>query len=206
MVRRSLAGLALTGVSLMLASAVLAQTTSPGSIPGAAGSGTGPTVPPPPPAPVQPGSGAPTTPGRPGIGPSQVPPGLNQPPPGTTTAPGTVTPGTTQAPPGATQPTPGTQATPGTIVPGTPIPQTATPGTAPSGTSSLPSLGTGVTTQQVRSAQQALQGSGVNPGPSAGGIGPRTQQAVRDFQKRENLPQTGQLDAATLQKLGISSM
>ncbi len=178
----------------------------PGSTPGAAGSGTGPTVPPPPPAPAQPGSGAPTTPGRPGIGPSQVPPGLNQPPPGTTTAPSTVTPGTTQAPPGATQPTPGTQATPGTIAPGTPIPQTATPGTAPSGTSSLPSVGAGVTTQQVRSAQQALQGSGVNPGPIDGVIGPRTQQAVRDFQKRENLPQTGQLDAATLQKLGVSSM
>ena len=206
MARRLLTGLALTGVSLILAGAALAQTTGPGSSPGASGSGTGTTVPPPPPAPVQPGSGAPTTTGRPGIGPSQVPPGLNQPPPGTTTAPGTVTPGTTQAPPGATQPTPGTQATPGTIVPGTPIPQTAPPGTAPSGTSSLPSLGTGVTTQQVRSAQQALQGSGVNPGPIDGVIGPRTQQAVRDFQKRENLPQTGQLDAATLQKLGISSM
>jgi peptidoglycan hydrolase-like protein with peptidoglycan-binding domain len=37
-------------------------------------------------------------------------------------------------------------------------------------------------------------------------MGPRTQQAVRDYQKRENLPETGQLDAATLQKLGISSM
>lgn len=206
MTRPLLKGLALTGVSLMLAGAALAQTTSPGSSPGALGSGTGPTVPRPPPAPAQPGSGTPPTPGRPGIGPSQVPPGLNQPPPGTTTAPSTVTPGTTQAPPGAIQPTPGTLATPGTIAPGTPIPQAATPGTVPSGTSSLPSVGTGVTTLQVRSAQQALQGIGVNPGPIDGVMGPRTQQAVRDYQKRENLPETGQLDAATLQKLGISSM
>jgi peptidoglycan hydrolase-like protein with peptidoglycan-binding domain len=84
--------------------------------------------------------------------------------------------------------------------------QAATPGTVPSGTSSLPSVGTGVTTQQVRSVQQALQGIGVNPGPIDGVMGPRTQQAVRDYQKKENLPQTGQLDAATLQKLGVSSM
>jgi peptidoglycan hydrolase-like protein with peptidoglycan-binding domain len=70
----------------------------------------------------------------------------------------------------------------------------------------LPSTGTSTTTGQIRSAQQALQGSGVNPGPIDGIMGPRTQQAVRDYQKRENLPQTGQLDEATLQKLGVSSM
>ena len=49
MARRLLTGLALTGVSLILAGAALAQTTGPGSSPGASGSGTGPTVPPPPP-------------------------------------------------------------------------------------------------------------------------------------------------------------
>ena len=59
---------------------------------------------------------------------------------------------------------------------------------------------------QIRSAQQALQGNGMNPGAIDGIMGPRTQQAVRDYQKQHNLPQTGQLDAATLQKLGVPSM
>jgi putative peptidoglycan binding protein len=204
MARRSLTGLALIGVSLMLTGAALAQTMSPGPSSGLPGSGTGPTNPPP--VPAQAGSGTPAAPGGPGIGTSQVPPGMNPPAPGTSTAPGTVAPGTTQAPPGTTPPRPGTQLTPGTIAPGTPIPQASTPGTPPTGSSPLPSVGTAVTTQQVRSAQQALQGSGVDPGPIDGVMGPRTQQAVRDYQKKQNLPQTGQLDAATLQKLGVSSM
>jgi peptidoglycan hydrolase-like protein with peptidoglycan-binding domain len=87
-------------------------------------------------------------------------------------------------------------------------PQATTPGTASgSGMTSLPSAGSGrLSTDQVRSAQQALQGTGLNPGPIDGVVGPQTQQAVRDYQKKQNLPQTGQFDAATLQKLGVSSM
>ena len=46
----------------------------------------------------------------------------------------------------------------------------------------------------------------MNPGAIDGIMDPRTQQAVRDYQKQQNLPQTGQLDAATLQKLGVPSM
>ena len=203
MARRILTGLTLTGVSLMLAGAALGQTTSPGSSSGAPGSGTGPTIPRP--VPAQPGTGVPAPPGRPGPGAPQAPPGMNQAPPGTPTQPGTITPGTTQLPPGSTAPTPGTQATPGTITPGTPIPQVSTPGAPGSGASSIPSAGTD-TMGQIRSAQQALQGSGMNPGAIDGIMGPRTQQAVRDYQKQQNLPQTGQLDAATLQKLGVPSM
>ena len=60
--------------------------------------------------------------------------------------------------------------------------------------------------EQVRSVQQALQGKGMHPGPVDGVMGPKTEQAVRDFQKKENLPQTGRIDAQTLQKLGVSSM
>ena len=130
---------------------------------------------------------------------------MNQPPPGTPTSPSTITPGTTQLPPGSTPPTPGTQATPGTITPGTPIPQVSTPGVPGSAASSIPSAVTD-TMGQIRSAQQALQGNGMNPGAIDGIMGPRTQQAVRDYQKQQNLPQTGQLDAATLQKLGVPSM
>jgi peptidoglycan hydrolase-like protein with peptidoglycan-binding domain len=76
----------------------------------------------------------------------------------------------------------------------------------PSGASASPSVGPLATAEQIRSAQQALHGSGVNPGPIDGILGPRTEQALRDYQKKQNLPQTGELDEATLQKLGVSSM
>ena len=78
----------------------------------------------------------------------------------------------------------------------------ATPG---SGTVSLPPAGNGqISTEQVRSVQQALQGKGMDPGATDGVMGPRTQEAVRNFQKAQNLPQTGRVDAQTLEKLGIS--
>ena len=83
------------------------------------------------------------------------------------------------------------------------------PGTMPttsgSGLSSLPPAGNGqISGEQVRSVQQALQGKGMDPGAVDGVMGPRTQDAVRNFQKAQNLPQTGRIDAPTLQKLGIS--
>lgn len=80
----------------------------------------------------------------------------------------------------------------------------ATPGTGSGMSSTLPSAGNGyASTAQVRSVQQALQGKGMDPGPADGIAGLKTQQAVREFQKAQNLPQTGQLDAQTLQKLGV---
>jgi Putative peptidoglycan binding domain len=53
----------------------------------------------------------------------------------------------------------------------------------------------------VRSAQQALQDRGFDPGPIDGVMGPRTGAAVRDFQQKENLTVTGQLDAETRARL-----
>jgi len=53
----------------------------------------------------------------------------------------------------------------------------------------------------VRSAQQALMDKGFNPGPIDGVQGPRTTAAVRDFQQKENLTVTGQLDAETNARL-----
>ena len=55
----------------------------------------------------------------------------------------------------------------------------------------------------MRSVQQALQSKGMDPGPADGIAGPRTQAAVRAYQKDQNLPQTGNLDAQTLGKLGV---
>jgi hyperosmotically inducible protein len=55
----------------------------------------------------------------------------------------------------------------------------------------------------VAAAQQALKTNGYNPGPIDGYMGPRTTAAVRDYQQREQLQVTGQLDPETLGRLGI---
>jgi len=65
--------------------------------------------------------------------------------------------------------------------------------------------GNGRASADVRSAQQALQGRGFNPGPIDGVMGPRTTAAVRDFQSKENLTVTGQLDAETNARLMASA-
>ena len=53
----------------------------------------------------------------------------------------------------------------------------------------------------VRAAQMALRDKGHDPGPIDGVMGPRTSAAIRDFQQKENLSATGQLDAETRSKL-----
>jgi peptidoglycan hydrolase-like protein with peptidoglycan-binding domain len=58
--------------------------------------------------------------------------------------------------------------------------------------------------QDVKKLQQALKAQGKDPGPVDGIMGPRTQQALKDYQKDQNLSQSGQLDNETRQKLGIS--
>ena len=55
----------------------------------------------------------------------------------------------------------------------------------------------------VAAAQQALKTNGYNPGPIDGYMGPRTTAAVREYQQREQLQVTGQLDPETLGRLGI---
>jgi peptidoglycan hydrolase-like protein with peptidoglycan-binding domain len=58
---------------------------------------------------------------------------------------------------------------------------------------------------QVKSLQKALQEKGMDPGPIDGIMGPRTQQALRDYQKGQSLPETGRLDAQTREKLGVTN-
>jgi peptidoglycan hydrolase-like protein with peptidoglycan-binding domain len=57
--------------------------------------------------------------------------------------------------------------------------------------------------EQVRAAQQALKDQGLYDADVDGIIGPKTREAIREFQKRENLKETGRLDAETLAKLGV---
>jgi len=56
---------------------------------------------------------------------------------------------------------------------------------------------------RVRAVQEALKTKGFDPGPIDGVKGPQTTQAVKDFQRAENLEVTGRADSATLNKLGV---
>ena len=57
--------------------------------------------------------------------------------------------------------------------------------------------------EDVKSVQEALKGKGLNPGPIDGVMGPQTQQALRSFQRSQNIQQSGQLDSSTASALGV---
>jgi peptidoglycan hydrolase-like protein with peptidoglycan-binding domain len=60
-----------------------------------------------------------------------------------------------------------------------------------------------VSAPDVKRAEEALVKKGFNPGPVDGVIDSQTQQALRDFQRMNNLQVTGTLDHETADKLGI---
>ena len=60
-----------------------------------------------------------------------------------------------------------------------------------------------MSSKQVTDLQQKLKQQGFYNGQIDGKWGPETQTAVKDFQKKQDLPATGQLDPQTMQKLGI---
>jgi peptidoglycan hydrolase-like protein with peptidoglycan-binding domain len=55
---------------------------------------------------------------------------------------------------------------------------------------------------QVRAAQEALKEKGFDPGPVDGVMGPKTRAAVREFQRKEGIAETGRLDLTTSSRLG----
>ncbi len=55
----------------------------------------------------------------------------------------------------------------------------------------------------IRKIQQALKEAGLNPGPADGMMGPRTQNALVDFQKQHGLTE-GKITKETLQELGVA--
>jgi peptidoglycan hydrolase-like protein with peptidoglycan-binding domain len=61
----------------------------------------------------------------------------------------------------------------------------------------------GARQEQVKAAQQALKDKGHDPGPIDGRMGPKTQTALREFQKAEGMKETGRLDQETMAKLGV---
>lgn len=110
--------------------------------------------------------------------------------------------------PGQTIPQPGPRTQP--TIPGQPapgLPQTdplpGQPGTIPERVQQ-PRSGDNmvVSAEHIKKAQEALKSKGLNPG-SDGKMDEKTQQALRDFQKVNNLPATGVLDEQTAAKLGV---
>ena len=59
--------------------------------------------------------------------------------------------------------------------------------------------------EQVKAVQQALKDKGHDPGEVDGKMGPKTQQAIRDYQQKEGLKTTGRLDSETASKLGVQA-
>ena len=57
--------------------------------------------------------------------------------------------------------------------------------------------------ETVRSAQAELNRRGFDAGPADGYFGPSTAGAVRQFQRANNVPETGDLDSRTLSALGL---
>jgi len=57
--------------------------------------------------------------------------------------------------------------------------------------------------QTIIEAQVALVQQGISPGSLDGAIGSQTRAALAAFQQNENLPLTGQLDAATKSRPGL---
>ena len=126
--------------------------------------------------------------------------------PGGTSMPG----GPTQPGPAVPQPGPRTQPTiPGQPAPSPGLPQTdpipGQPGTIPE-RMEHPRAGTErdmvISSAEIKKAQEALKAKGHKPG-SDGKLDTQTQQALRDFQKANDLPATGVLDEKTADKLGV---
>jgi hypothetical protein len=105
--------------------------------------------------------------------------------------------------PGQTQPTIPGQPAPGLPqtdpLPGRPgtIPEQVQPRNAPN------SEGMVISAEDIKKAQEALKSKGLDPGPATGRMDPKTQQALSEFQKANDLPATGVLDEKTAEKLGV---
>ncbi|MEX0804977.1 MAG: peptidoglycan-binding domain-containing protein [Candidatus Binatia bacterium] len=61
-----------------------------------------------------------------------------------------------------------------------------------------------ISSDDIKRAQEALKAQGRDPGAVSGRMHAKTQEALRDFQKANNLPATGVLDKKTADKLGVT--
>lgn len=61
-----------------------------------------------------------------------------------------------------------------------------------------------ISSDDIRRAQEALKAKGRDPGAVTGRMHAKTQEALREYQKANDLPATGILDNKTAEKLGIT--
>ena len=61
-----------------------------------------------------------------------------------------------------------------------------------------------ISSDDIMKVKVALKAKGVDPGPITGTMDSKTQQALREFQKANNLPVTGAVDQQTAAKLGVT--
>ena len=101
--------------------------------------------------------------------------------------------------PGVDQKLPGQEGTIPEIIqrPGGVTPQAQTP------LSPTPQAQMTVSPEEIRRAQEALKTKGYDPGAASGNLHAGTQEALRQFQKANNLPVTGVLDDRTAETLGV---
>ena len=83
-------------------------------------------------------------------------------------------------------------------------PDTMKPDTMKSDTMAKP-RGMAMSGGKVKAVQQALKDKGHDPGAIDGVMGPKTRSALKDFQKKEGIKDTGRLDQATMSKLGVET-
>jgi lipoprotein-anchoring transpeptidase ErfK/SrfK len=95
-------------------------------------------------------------------------------------------------------PTPAKTNTPPPLAPPPPAPAKPEPASAPPEAYPRP-------LQDVFEAQLALARQGISSGSIDGRIGPQTRAALRAFQQKEHLPVTGELDAATKERLPLTA-
>ena len=62
----------------------------------------------------------------------------------------------------------------------------------------------GLSTDEMASVNRALSSKGYKPGPAGSAMTEQTREAVRAFQKDNNLPITGTIDQRTADKLGVT--
>lgn len=119
------------------------------------------------------------------------------------TAPGPMGPNPSRPQPGPTLPRETQPTIPGQPAPGLPQPgpMPGQPGTIPERIQPPPDSMV-LSSGDIKKAQDALKMKGLNPGTD-GQLDAKTQQALRDFQKANDLPMTGTLDDKTVAKLGI---
>lgn len=91
----------------------------------------------------------------------------------------------------------------GAVLAGPAVAQTTSPSADPS--KDKPKGSMAGKQEQVKAVQQALKDKGHDPGEIDGVMGPKTQAAVKDFQSKEGLTASGQLDAETMSKLGVQA-